>query len=1292
MFTPSQGLDREMFASYHVIVTASDHGPAEVLGEGQRARTVVKTGFAELTVDVTDVNDSPPVFGSPEGYHVSVREEAPVGSIVVSASASDSDSGVNKRLLYELSDTTGQFAIDSTTGIVTVAKLLSVNTSWTTTKIHVTATDLNGEGISVSTFVAVTLITFDPPFYTQPTPFPDGGIHAEISEGAQIGTVVQSIVATARHDGKDQRITYSIEAGNVGGAFTIVASTGEISVAKALDRESVEFYDIQIVATDHGPLGKASQMMLRFVVTDTNDNSPLFINGPFVFVVRESANIGDEVGVVTANDPDKGVNGTVTLAFTAGNTAGAFKIDESTGAVLVASDINGSITDSYLLAVTATDGGSSPVRSTTTLVNVSILYFGPPAFQEGTAAVVMVPEWDDGNYIDVHRWSTSADPVDAVPSCPAAGCREMSARLYDCLNNDILGGNGTGFFAFELAGSNRVVAVAFSDSACSHRVEYADQGWELHHNLCQSSRSGGVNVMLARSQAPSYKGHDWRNNICSREVLTPPATKQVEVTKLTAEPLHDLIDRRVTYTIVSQEGERPISEEVVSVSNFNIDATGILHTNMEALDFEVFSSYSIEITATDRGEPPKTSSFKLTVVVNDVNDNPPVFSFGGPCPCVQLLTLVEELPIGPIDRTITAVDADGVAEGRVAFGFIDPSDALSDTFEIDAATGEIRLLKHLNGTKQDTYVMRVSARDEGGVIKHRASAFVLYIRVEHFPPPVFVHSAPTFSVVENAQIKLPIAVLAATPQHTAADRGISYSIVSGNIGGAFRIRATDGVLEVAADVIDREVLDKYSLLVAAEDHGPLRKTSMMEVTVNVLDANDNPPKFSAVAIDTVVREDAPIGQAFASLVATDLDVGKNAELRYAIEAGNIDRSFSIDPLTGELRAVRELKGASVDKYILTVTATDLGNKPYVSSVVVTVRVKHFPPPSFTTLATEYVLDENVLAGTVVASADAAVHHDGLDRTVDYSIIAATGIRPASRHAEWIKCAQLGGSCSCVGTVRLGSAAGPWAAQTSPGSGTLECSYETFGNPDPASSSAKVCWCSARDVNVPSDDTLFDLYATAQVPFAIDSAGNLIVKTSSAGIDYEEFRSFSISVRATDRSPKPKHSDAVISVRVLDKNDVTPVPISGLALVVAIREDISEKAAIISVAARDEDTVSSGAAHLHYSFGASDTAVPFAIDGETGRITSDGSLEGKTGVFDVAVVVSDKGPEETATAAIISITIVVTYMPDLSKSCSDTGNGDVCAQQYLASVSSAQGWLDNSGFSRDPRANVAVVRT
>jgi len=93
-----------------------------------------------------------------------------------------------------------------------------------------------------------------------------------VAEDVAVGTTVGTVTAT--DDGDD--VSYSITAGNTGGAFSINSSTGVMSVAQSLDYETIPAYVLTVTASDPFLSDTAS---VAVVVTDVADG-PRFIDVP----------------------------------------------------------------------------------------------------------------------------------------------------------------------------------------------------------------------------------------------------------------------------------------------------------------------------------------------------------------------------------------------------------------------------------------------------------------------------------------------------------------------------------------------------------------------------------------------------------------------------------------------------------------------------------------------------------------------------------------------------------------------------------------------------------------------------------------------------------------------------------------------------------------------------------------------------------------------------------------------------------------------------------------------------
>jgi cadherin EGF LAG seven-pass G-type receptor 1 len=198
-----------------------------------------------------------------------------------------------------------------------------------------------------------------------------------VSEDAPPGTPVATVTASDRDE--NPRLHYAISAGNVRGRFGITAQGGRgiLSVAQPLDFKLEKKFILTVTASDSG--GRHDEATVYINITDANNFSPVFENAPYSASVFEDAPIGTTVLVVAATDGDVGQNAQIT--YTLGGAHGsevpvgdignigsedmAFAINPQTGAIVTTRALDREATGSYLLTVTAKDGGVPPQSDTT---------------------------------------------------------------------------------------------------------------------------------------------------------------------------------------------------------------------------------------------------------------------------------------------------------------------------------------------------------------------------------------------------------------------------------------------------------------------------------------------------------------------------------------------------------------------------------------------------------------------------------------------------------------------------------------------------------------------------------------------------------------------------------------------------------------------------------------------------------------------------------------------------------------------------------------------------------------
>ncbi len=145
---------------------------------------------------------------------------------------------------------------------------------------------------------------------------------------------------------------------------------GFITTQELFDFETTSTFDLLLIATDLE--GLTSNASLAVTLIDINDNSPTFDPMVLDLTIPESAEFGSELTVVSANDLDSAENSFVTYTLNSADIDRAFTIDSVTGVISVNRELDFEARQSYMLVVTATDGGT-PQRNGTLTINLNVL-------------------------------------------------------------------------------------------------------------------------------------------------------------------------------------------------------------------------------------------------------------------------------------------------------------------------------------------------------------------------------------------------------------------------------------------------------------------------------------------------------------------------------------------------------------------------------------------------------------------------------------------------------------------------------------------------------------------------------------------------------------------------------------------------------------------------------------------------------------------------------------------------------------------------------------------------------
>ncbi|XP_068840837.1 protocadherin-20 [Capricornis sumatraensis] len=155
-----------------------------------------------------------------------------------------------------------------------------------------------------------------------------------------------------------------------------------------------------------------------------------------------------------------------------------------------------------------------------------------------------------------------------------------------------------------------------------------------------------------------------------------------------------------------------VALSVVNQSDiFVIDTgKGLLRAKV-SLDREQQSSYTLWVEAIDGGMPPLSSTAKITILLLDINDNPPLVLFPQ-SNMSYLLVLPSTLP-GSLVTEVYAVDKDTGMNAVIAYSIIGRRGPRPESFRIDPKTGNITLEEALLQTHYGLHRLLVKVSDHG---------------------------------------------------------------------------------------------------------------------------------------------------------------------------------------------------------------------------------------------------------------------------------------------------------------------------------------------------------------------------------------------------------------------------------------------------------------------------------------------------------------------------------------------------------------------------------------------------
>lgn len=872
-----------------------------------------------IEVKVLDTNDLNPLF-YPTEYEAVVPEDIPLHRSVIKVMAEDADLGINGEIYYSFMDDTEQFAVNPTTGVISLTRPLKfVAKSYY--ELTVLAQDrgavFRSGSVSYSSRAKVKIRVrqvnlFAPEIRVKHLP------HVVENSYADIYAVVN---VTDKDYGIHGEIkSLEIVSGDPDGHFRVrqMKKNGEynIEILKILDREAApQGYQLKLRAVDKGTPPRESYKSVPVQLTDLNDNPPVFSKEIYDVKVFENVPINTPLIRLKVTDRDEGKNAQVYLEIVGGNEGGEFRISPESGVLYTAVKLDAEQKAFYSLTVSAIDQGNIGTRkqsSAKVKINVVDRNDNDPVFDR--------PEMTIG--------ISENEPAGTSVARVVAKDRDSGENAY--ISYSIVNLHPVPFEIDPFTGVVKTTQlIDYESMRRKYVLRLRASDWGLPYRR-QAEMQLTIKIKDVNDNRPQFEKTDCMGHVprfipIGAEVITVSAIDfdagniisyrivsgnedgcfALDATAGTLAVSCDLSELKSderTINITATDGTN--FADTVSVHFFLVDIKRNL-VSLNRMYLEEMGSFDCKDTGVARR---LSEIISLAEKNNEDNYEREDFlmmptRYGQNVHAPEFVDFPTEIKVnesvnlGTTLVKIKARDRDLGYNGKLNFVISEGDD--DSVFCVDTDSGELKIIGYLDRERRERYVLNVTIFDLGKPQKSTSRVLPITVVDVNDNAPRFEKTLASFRVAENALNGTVIFTANATDADVGENARVTYSLVTDTRD--FAIDPVTGVLFICSK-LDRERQDLYELKIRAADNGgryPDTVSLQSEALVRILidDINDNAPKFSLKSYNIKVREDIPKGTAVAAVTAFDPDVGPEGQVNYALEDDT--GTFKIDRESGK---------------------------------------------------------------------------------------------------------------------------------------------------------------------------------------------------------------------------------------------------------------------------------------------------------------------------------------------------------------------------------------------------------
>ncbi|XP_053369960.1 protocadherin gamma-A11-like [Clarias gariepinus] len=374
--TVNDDLDYEKMKQFQLTVEATDMGGLK--------------DSCKVTIELIDVNDNAPVI-SVISFYNPVAEDSDPETVIAMLNVKDADSGKNGQVKCSITPPLPFKIKQSTTNFYTLVTDQVLDRE-ITQGYNITIMVSDEGSPSFSSNKTLTLKISD--VNDNAPVFQRHSYTAYVMENNSPGVSIFAVTATDRDSGNNARISYFLEDLSVNGVsassyISVNAESGEILAIRSFDFEQTKEFNIRVKAQDGGNPPLSSNVSVRIIIQDQNDNAPQILypvqtGGSVVAeMVPRSAEVGYLVTKVVAVDVDSGQNAWLSYKLQKATDRALFEVGAQNGEIRTVRQVTDKDAVKQKLTVIVEDNGQ-PSRSATVNINVAVADTFPEMLSEFT--------------------------------------------------------------------------------------------------------------------------------------------------------------------------------------------------------------------------------------------------------------------------------------------------------------------------------------------------------------------------------------------------------------------------------------------------------------------------------------------------------------------------------------------------------------------------------------------------------------------------------------------------------------------------------------------------------------------------------------------------------------------------------------------------------------------------------------------------------------------------------------------------------------------------------------------